>query len=392
MNTLSQDLYQFLVQSIGDRPDQRITFAEYMDWVLYHPQLGYYNNPTDSIGTEGDFFTSPHLGTDFAELLADCFWQMWQQLDCPDSFDLIELGAGQGLIAQDVLHYVDHRYPDFFAALNYRILEQSQSFLKCQRNYLYPWQTAGKLSWCTWDDLQPNTVVGCLFSNEFFDALPVHRLCWHQGQWQEIYVTVNAADQDSPFQEIHDRLSDPRLAEYFEGVGINVHHQNYGDRYCTEVNLKALASMERIAQSLKRGFTLTLDYGYPASQYYHPQREQGTLQCYYRHRRHDDPYAYLGEQDITAHVDMTALERTGHGAGLNTCLLTQQGLFLMALGLGDRLSQNNQLSRSAVMDILQRREALHQLINPLGLGGFYVLVQGKEAELDLKMPDLNPAL
>lgn len=388
MNTLSQDLYQFLVQHIQGTPQQRIPFADYMYWVLYHPELGYYNNPTDSIGMTGDFFTSPHLGTDFAELLADCFWQMWQRLDCPDSFDLIELGAGQGLIAQDVLNYLQQQHSDFFATLNYHILEQSPLFLKSQRNYLHTWQAAGKLRWLTWDDLEANSVVGCFFSNEFFDALPVHRLCWHQEQWQEIYVAVSSPNQDSPFTEVLDQLSDRRLADYFDLVSINPREQHYSDRYCTEVNLQTVEFMARIAQSLKRGFTLTLDYGYPARQYYHPQRNQGTLQCYYHHRRHHDPYCYLGQQDITAHVDMTALERTGQATGLQTCLLTQQGLFLMALGLGDRLAANNQNSQGSVMETLQRREALHQLINPLGLGGFYVLLQGKEAEISFDEQNL----
>ena len=134
--------------------------------------------------------------------------------------------------------------------------------------------------------------------------------------------------------------------------------------------------METVSKKLNRGYILTIDYGYPAVKYYHPQRSQGTLQCYYQHHRHNNPYVNLGQQDITAHVDFTSLENQGKNCNLETIGFTKQGMFLMALGLGDRL---NELSNGKynIMEVLQRRDALHQLINPLGLGGFGVLIQGK---------------
>jgi SAM-dependent MidA family methyltransferase len=121
---------------------------------------------------------------------------------------------------------------------------------------------------------------------------------------------------------------------------------------------------------------LTIDYGYPATRYYHPRRSQGTLQCYYQHRYHDNPYIKVGEQDITTHVDFTALENWGKKCGLNPVGWTQQGLFLMALGLGDRIAALSYQQQS-VSQLLKRREALHQLISPEGLGNFGVLVQSK---------------
>jgi SAM-dependent MidA family methyltransferase len=169
-------------------------------------------------------------------------------------------------------------------------------------------------------------------------------------------------------------------------VGIDLMSGNYPDGYRSEVNLAALDWLNSVANKLQRGFLLTIDYGYPAQRYYQPARHQGTLQCYYRHRHHDDPYLYVGHQDITAHVDFTALERQGELCGLRQVGFTQQGLFLMALGLGDRiaaLSSPGEARGEAiagaqdVMTIMRRREVLHQLMNPMGLGGFGVLVQSK---------------
>jgi SAM-dependent MidA family methyltransferase len=131
-----------------------------------------------------------------------------------------------------------------------------------------------------------------------------------------------------------------------------------------------------VASRLQQGYLLTIDYGYPASRYYSPARSQGTLQCYYRHRHHNNPYLNIGRQDITAHVDFTALERWGEICGLDNLGFTQQGLFLMALGLGKRLAALS-TSGQGLAPLIQRREALHQLIDPMGLGGFGVLVQGK---------------
>ncbi len=160
----------------------------------------------------------------------------------------------------------------------------------------------------------------------------------------------------------------------------------YPECYRTEVNLAALDWIETVAKRLRRGFLLTIDYGYSAERYYLPSRHQGTLQCYYRHRYHDDPYVYIGHQDITAHANFTALERQGELCGLRKLGFTQQGLFLMALGLGDRIAalssrhdpRGQAIAQAQdVMTIMQRREVLHQLINPSGLGGFGVLVQSK---------------
>jgi len=207
--------------------------------------------------------------------------------------------------------------------------------------------------------------------------LPVHQIVIEGGQLREIYVTTGSGERE--FVEVTGELSTPRLAEYFELVGIQVTGGAYPDGYRSEVNLAALDWISTVADKVQRGYLLTIDYGYKATRYYSPGRSQGTLQCYYRHRHHDNPYIYIGHQDITAHVDFTALERQGELCGMSRVGFTQQGLFLMALGLGERLSAitTSGTESQGIQEVLRRRQALHQLIDPMGLGGFGVLVQSK---------------
>ncbi|MGF1517887.1 MAG: class I SAM-dependent methyltransferase, partial [Nodosilinea sp.] len=370
-------LYQALCDRIHQSPHQRIPFAEFMELALYHPQGGYYTTKEAILGFEGDFVTSAHLGHDFGELLATQFAEMWQHLGRPDPFALVEMGAGQGLIAADVLGALQNHSPDCFAALNYQIVEKSDRLRATQQDRLTPW--GGRVTWVTLEALPEDRITGCFFSNELVDALPVHQVVITEAGLQEVYVTL-ADSPDFPFQEVVDAPSTPRLADYFDFVGIDLADPQYASGYRTEVHLAALDWIKTVAAKLHRGYLLTVDYGYPASRYYSRARAQGTIQCYYHHAHHDNPYSHLGHQDITAHVNFTGLERQGDRCGLEILGATQQGLFLMALGLGDRLAALGQIQASDTATVnlaIQRREKLHQLINPMGLGNFVVLVQGK---------------
>ncbi len=400
----NQHLRSLIADKIAAAPQQRITFAEYMDLVLYHPEQGYYATGAVNIGAGGDFFTSPHLGNDFGELLAEQFAQMWDILERPKPFTLIEMGAGQGLLAVDVLRYLYQQHPECFNALEYIIVEKAAGLIAQQQQLLQKLRLPRKdnfeslpLRWSSLEEIPENSIAGCCFSNELVDALPVHQFVLEAGQLREIYVTTanvvgdrTTLDTIAPsginFVEVTDTPSTPRLTEYFDLVGIDLMSGAYPDGYRSEVNLAALDWLKTVANRLQRGFLLTIDYGYPAQRYYQPARHQGTLQCYYQHRHHDDPYLYIGQQDITAHVDFTALERQGELCGLRNVGFTQQGLFLMALGLGDRIAALSSpgdargeaiAGAQDVMTIMRRREVLHQLMNPMGLGGFGVLVQRK---------------
>lgn len=369
----SQVLLDLLLDRLSTSSQQRLTFADYMDLVLYHPQYGYYSSGTVEIGASGDFFTSSSLGGDFGELLAKQLAEMWEILGCPNPFLLVELGAGSGLLASDILSELQQNYLDCFKVIEYIIIEQAKGLIARQQNLLKPWRDRGlKLFWKSWQEIPEDSIVGCIFSNELVDALPFHQIAIAQGHLKEVYVTHS----QGRLIETIDEISTPKLREYFNLVGVDLPSDSYPEGYRTEVNLAALDWLKTVSDKLKRGYLLTIDYGYSARRYYNPQRYRGTLQCYYQHRRHDDPYINIGYQDITAHVDFSALERQGQLCGLSKIGFTQQGMFLMALGLGDRLRELSS-GKYSVEQIIKRRDALHQLIDPAGLGGFGVLIQGK---------------
>ena len=401
-------LCKIISSRIASSPQRRITFAEYMDIALYHPEHGYYSTKAVNLGKKGDFFTSVHLGGDFGELLAEQFLQMWEILGRPKPFTLVEMGAGQGLLAADILSYLKQQYLDFFASLEYVIVEKSLALRQEQQQRLQDFP----LRWCNLEDIPSKSITGCFFSNELVDALPVHQFTLEAGELREIYVTTrgsrgsggsvvwrkrgvgdllknNFSFPPSPhsplstFVEVIGEVSSEKIAEYFDLLGIDFAQSAYVDGYRSEINLAAVDWLSIVADRLKRGYLLTIDYGYSANRYYNPRRSQGTLQCYYQHRHHDNPYLNIGRQDITAHVDFTALEKSGDRSGLQKVGFTQQGLFLMALGLGSRIA-NLSHQQQSISQMLQRRDALHQLLDPMGLGGFGVLVQSKglkEAEI-----------
>ncbi|MCF3626693.1 class I SAM-dependent methyltransferase [Planktothrix agardhii 1801] len=371
----NRNLCNFIAQKIKENSQNRITFADYMNWVLYHPEYGYYSINKPKLGAEGDFVTSPYLGSDFGEMLAEQFFQIWEIMDCPNAFTLVEMGAGQGILASDILLYLKKKYPDFFKSLNYIIIEKS-NFLKAQQQHQLKKTLSDSISiqWCDLEDIPNNNIIGCFFSNELVDAFPVHQIIVQDQQLQEIYITL---DSEVRFKEIIAELSTEKITDYFKLIDIDLCSNSYPERYRTEVNLAALDWIKTLVTKLNQGFILTIDYGYTAQRYYLPSRKEGTLQCYYQHSHHNDPYLNIGRQDITAHVNFTALQLYGKDWGIDGVGFTQQALFLMALGLGDRISALSQPSNYSISEILQRRECLHSLIDPMGLGNFGVLLQSK---------------
>jgi SAM-dependent MidA family methyltransferase len=363
-----------LVAVIRDRIDssrqQQITFAEYMKSVLYHPQYGYYASNAERISERGDFLTSPCLTDDFGEMLAIQLYQIWQILAAPQLFSIVEMGAGQGLLAAQILAYSQREYPDFFRSIDYIIIETAPAMIGAQQARLKDLP----VRWCDWIEIADRSIIGCFLSNELIDALPVHQVIVTTDELQEIYVTFG--DGNRLFNEQIDELSTDKLASYWQLNQINLLSDRYAPGYRTEVNLAALSWLEQVSKKLQRGYIISIDYGYSADRYYNPMRDRGTLQCYYQHAYHNDPYINIGNQDLTAHVDFTALQNQGKLLGLQTVGFTQQGMFLMALGLGERIAAIAS-SDGDIQSLLQRRQNLHQLIDPVGLGKFGVLIQSQ---------------
>jgi SAM-dependent MidA family methyltransferase len=361
-----------LIDVIGDRidnsPQQQITFAEYMELVLYHSPYGYYASNAERISERGDFLTSPHLADDFGEMLTIQLYQIWQILGKPTIFNIIEMGAGRGLLAAQILEYSNREYPDFFRSIDYIIIETAPAMIIAQQLRLKDLP----VRWCNWSQIPDLSIKGCFLSNELIDALPVHQVIVVEDKLQEIYVTIDRSDR--VFTESIDELSTDKLERYWELNQINLLNDRYPNPYRTEVNLAALSWLEQVCKKLQRGYIISIDYGYTADRYYNPMRAQGTLQCYYQHGYHNNPYINIGNQDITAHVDFTAIQKQGELLGLQTVGFIQQGMFLMALGLGDRIAAISNRSGD-IQSLLRHRQSLHQLIDPMGMGKFGVLIQ-----------------
>jgi SAM-dependent MidA family methyltransferase len=320
----------------------RITFDRYMELALYHPQHGYYTSRQQRIGKKGDYFTSVSVGPLFGKLLAKQFLGWRDELGNPAEFEVVEFGGHRGQLRDDILAAT----PD----LRYRVIEVG--------------------------DVLPNPIVGCVFSNEFLDALPVHRVKVHEGAWREVYVAESEPTPSPPgrgrggFIETLGPLSSPRLDEYLRDLPVQ-----HMEGYQTEVNLRALDWMEDVAGRLKRGFALTIDYGYGHADYFAPHHRDGTLLCYHQHTKNANPYTHIGEQDITAHVEFTSLIEHGKKHGLEPVLFTDQSHFLLQIGE----SEIAEIAERTAGQLSQERAAIHQLIHPELMGrAFKVLVQQKK--------------
>jgi SAM-dependent MidA family methyltransferase len=341
-----------------------ITFAEYMALCLYHPQHGYYMAPRQRIGKAGDFYTSASVHPLFGQLVAGQLAQMWELLG-GGTFTIAEQGPGEGHLALDILAAVQESYPEFYRQLQYRLVEVSPDGRQRQQENLL--QHRALIDWCRLEDLQG--MQGCLLSNELVDAFPVHLVEKRGGELQEIFVVAG----EHGFAEELRPLSTPLLREQFALVGCEPAEGNRA-----EVNLQAGSWIRQVAGLLQRGFVLTVDYGYPAAELYAPHRRAGSLMCYHRHTAEDNPYRLAGQQDITAHVDFTLLERAGSQAGLEPLYFGEQYRFLMGLGfveaLMERQAREPDERRAAAL-----RMTLKNLILPeQGMGEtFKVLVQGK---------------
>lgn len=342
-----------------------LSFAAFMEQCLYHPQYGYYMTDRQRIGKAGDFFTSSSVHALFGGLIARQLVQM-DELLAEETFQVVEQGAGEGHLALDVLDALAASAPQLYQRLSYTIVERGPESRQRQAETLA--QHAARVSWC--DEQEWTLEHGCFLSNELVDAFPVHVLEKHDGQLREV-VVVN--QPDGGFTEELRDLSTPELAEYFEWLGATPLEGNRA-----EANLVAPGWMREVGERVQKGFVLTIDYGYPTGELYAPYRRTGTLMCYHRHQADDNPYDQVGEKDLTAHVDFSALQKAGEEAGLKTLWFGEQYRFLMSLGFVEELMAL-EAKTSDEQEARVLRLTLKNLIMPeQGMGEtFKVLVQGK---------------
>jgi SAM-dependent MidA family methyltransferase len=338
----------------------KITFADYVDMALYHPKYGYYISEKEKIGKSGDYYTSSDVHPVFGELIARQMEQMWKILG-KGKFTVVEMGAGKGWLCYDIITSIKDRFPEFFKKIDYKIVEISKYLVAKQSSILEGLEY--KVSWESFSSngFSFKPIHGCFLSNEFVDSLPVHQVTVQNGFLREIYVTT----KNGEFFEITDELSDPVLKDYFKKLGVNLKE---GQK--AEVNLKALNWIRNISCYLKRGFIITIDYGYLAEYLYSEDRNRGTLMCYYKHTASENPFVRVGSQDITSHVNFSSLMQAGNEAGLKTTGFTKQSHFLIALGILNKIKE----SYGDIGNTLKMKT----LILPGGMGDvFKVLIHHK---------------
>ena len=335
----------------------KITFAEFMDVALYWPAGGYYAGQ-EGVGAVGDYYTSPAVHPAFGSLLALQLYQMWQLMDRPSPFTVLELGAGNGLLCRDLVTY-STRLPDGFAgSLRYICLDRGPAI--DHRPAPASRVLAGGVPF--------RGLRGCILSNEYLDASPVHQVVMASDGLKEIYVGLEGGN----LVELSGEPSDPDLTGRLDGLGIAL-----ADGQSAEINLTLDRYSQDVAAALDRGFVLTIDYGRTAQDLYDPQRRpRGTLVTYRKHVQTDSPLTRIGSQDITAQVDFTSVARSGEDAGLETLGMVTQRSFLSNLNL-DVFQRQLRNGNMAPRRMQANLAGIWDLVRPGGLGDFKVLAQGK---------------
>src|SRR5581483_2933557 len=299
------------------RRDGPITFRDFMALVAHDPDDGYYATQV-AAGREGDFITSPEVHPLFGALLARQACECWELAGKPKLFRIVEPGAGAGGLARGLLAALP---AEIARAASYCIVEPHRHLQELQARRLG--SLARQVTWST----ELPTGINLLLSNELPDSFPVHRVIVRGGRLRELFV---ALDESGHFVEHEDEPSTAALRQYFERLALLP-----GEGCLAEVNLDALDWMRAVGAQVASGFVLTCDYGYPAAKLYAAWRKQGTLLCFYRHTTSTDPFARLGRQDITAHIDFSSLAQAGASAGLRPIGFTSQRSLLTALGAGE---------------------------------------------------------
>ncbi len=363
--TASEREIRRLIEEQGEIP-----FSEFMETALYHPD-GYYSK-LGRHGAEGDYYTSPIAHTAFGALIAVQLNAMWKTLGRPSTFWIIEAGAGNNILAADILSFAASRFTDFSKSIRYVTIDRA-----IPTNRL---ETRQPLCSIRGTGLPFKGVVGCVLSNELIDAFPVHRFEISDGRPREIFVTL---DQDGNFTETLGPPTTPLIAERIAALD-----RNLPSGFRGEVNPGIGPWLSEVSQTLDRGYALTIDYGCESNELYSADRSGGTLQSYYLHTDGHSPYQRVGRQDMTAHADFTALIEEGQAVGLRPVFLTTQAELLRSLGF-------NEMEKSVIMSNWDREEksanlsAMRDLVNANGLGRFKVLVQEKNSGIR-RSSDLLP--
>lgn len=358
-----KDFSNELIKIIYDRVKEfgPITFKDFMEMALYHEKYGYYSGSYVPIGKKGDFITSPHTHCLYGALHARQIEEFWEILD-HNAFTVVEIGAGAGYLAQDILSYLSNR--EIFKSINYIIVEHKAETASYQQDLLKPF--INKISWISrLSDI--DSVTGCIISNELLDAFPVHLIQKKDSGFKEIYLDFK---KNGNLTEVLADLSFPQLVEYTKKLPSYL-----PEGYRTEANLAIKKWISELAGIISKGFVVTIDYGHTRKEYFHPGRNRGTLLAYMNHSVNEELYERVGEQDLTAHVNFSDLHRWGKEVGFFTLGYAPQWAFLAGLDFEETFIE---LSGGKFDPFSPELAAVKMLLLPQGIGESHkVLVQGK---------------
>jgi SAM-dependent MidA family methyltransferase len=346
--------------------DGPMTFARFMDLALYDTDGGYYRGETARPGREGDFLTAPEAHPIFGAALARAVADASDRLGRPEPFVLREYGAGDGALAVAILDGLAKERPDLATVIRYEPIEVEPRRLEAIVARL---EAAGHGARLAAPASPDRAIDGFVLANEVLDALPTHRVVQRAGELMEVMV----GSRDGSLVDVEADLSTPALARRQSEDRVTL-----ADGQRAEICLAVDDWIAAASAGLRRGVLLLIDYGYPAAELYDPiRRRDGTLRAYLRHRVHDDPYVHVGRQDLTAHVDVTAVERAAIAAGLTHLGTTTQAEFLVGLGTEDLLHAIQADPATTMEGYLAVRSALVRLLDPAAMGRFRVMAFGR---------------
>ncbi|WP_348812405.1 class I SAM-dependent methyltransferase [Flavobacterium maritimum] len=333
-----------------------ISFRDFMEMALYYPDLGYYNSSQSKIGADGDFYTSANLSDAFGAMIGRQIEEMWLNLE-KQPIQIVEYGAGTGLLCHDILDYLKTN-SSLYDNLSYCIIEKSSGMQERQKMLL-----TEKVNW--YNSIQEIPEInGCVLSNELVDNFSVHQVVM-EDQLMEVFV-----DYSDGFIEVL-KPANRELTNYFTELDVVL-----PKGFRTEVNLEAISWIKEIAQSINKGYVITIDYGYTSSELYDKHRSSGTLLCYHKHHTNDNPYQFIGEQDITTHINFSALSYWGQKNGLHCCGITEQASFLLDLGIKEYQNKALLNTKENLMQAIQESVINYRLLMDMGMK-FKVLIQEK---------------
>jgi len=340
-----EELLRNLIRKKG-----RLTFAEFMQTALYHPQYGYYSTPPLRIGAGGDYLTSPEISPIFGRCLGRRLVRLSAEMHLPNKLQIVEVGGGSGKLCRDVLTAL---LKESRLQPNYLIVERNQHWAAAQKELLCSSGLERFVSWAhDLSELPEKTIEGFIIANELIDSFPVHRVTVKCGKLLEIYVGLSGG-------EFADQLGEPstdELRRYLEESGVTL-----PEGHLAEINLCAHDWLKLAASRLRAGAVLIIDYGYTAQELFSGRFSKGTILCYYKHTANTNPYKRVGLQDITAHVDFSALARWAPNFGLAPDTLVHQRDLLFSEGAAE-------MANSPV-----KKRELQELTNPNGLGRLKLL-------------------